>query len=57
MQALALHDLFRQLSGNRQSINLVAAFHKQGQDLKHIYRKIRNEEQLIDDYSSCGKGK
>ena len=30
VQALALHDLFRQLSGNRQSINLVAAFHKQG---------------------------
>ena len=57
IQALALHDLFRQLSGNRQSIHLVAAFHKQGSNLNHIYGKICNEEELIDDNSSYGKGK
>ena len=28
IQALGMHDLFRHLSGNRQSISLVAAFHK-----------------------------
>ena len=57
VQALMLHDLFRQLSGNRQSINLVAAFHRQGHDLSLMYKKIHNEEELIDETSSYGEGK
>ena len=52
IQALGYHDLFRHLSGNRQSISLVAAFHKQGQNLVRIYKKIHKEEELIDDNNS-----
>ena len=31
---------------------MVAAFHKQGQDLVHIYKKILKEEELIDNSSN-----
>ena len=48
MKFLQYHDLFRQLSGNPQSICMLAAFHKNhsvtNNDLSSIYAKIMKEK-------------
>ena len=51
MQALANHDLFRQLCGNPMSIRILASFHANemlsNNDLTSLYKKVQEEKEIL----------
>ena len=59
-KALAIHDMFRQLSGNPMSIRILASFHAnvliKNNDLKSIYLKVKSERTFMDEDKAKSNG-